>query len=123
MVLKTIEIQPLQGEIWLFDPDPIKGKEIGKKVRPALIISNDSWNKIQTGLVIIIPLTSVHKGISTHIQIDPPEGGLTATSYAVCEQIRAVSRERLIKRLGKINSKAILKKVRSWILDLTYIEE
>jgi mRNA interferase MazF len=76
MASKNIEIHPLQGDIWLFDPDPIKGNEIGKKVRPAVIISNDQWNKIRSGLVILVPMTSVYKGISTHIQIDPPDGGL-----------------------------------------------
>lgn len=122
MASNNTENQPLQGEVWLFDPDPIKGNEIGKKVRPAVIISNDHWNKIRSGLVIIIPLTSVKKGISTHIQIDPPEGGVSVSSFAMCEQIRSISRERLIKKLGKISSKALLKKIRSWILDLTSID-
>lgn len=122
MASNNTENQPLQGEIWLFDPDPIKGNEIGKKVRPVVIISNDHWNKIRSGLVIIVPLTSVNKGISTHIQIDPPEGGVSISSFAMCEQIRSISRERLIKKLGKISSKALLKKIRSWILDLTNID-
>ena len=89
---------PLQGEIWLFDPDPTIGNEIGKKIRPCLIVSNNNWNKIRTGLVIIIPLTSVKKQISTHVQLDPPEGGLTVQSFALCEQIRSISKERLKKR-------------------------
>lgn len=63
--------EPLQGEIWLFDPDPIRGNEIEKKVRPCLIISNNYWNKMKTGLVIVVPLTSVDKKISTHVRILP----------------------------------------------------
>lgn len=113
---------PLQGEIWLFDPDPTIGNEIDKKIRPCLIISSNEWNKIRSGLVIIVPLTSVNKNILTHVQIDPPEGGLSVTSYALCEQVRSMSKERLKTRLGKVQSPSLLKEIRSWILDLTRIE-
>lgn len=102
MVLKMSN--PLQGEIWLFDPDPIKGNEIGKKVRPCLIISNNNWNKVRTGLVIIIPITSAKKDVLTHVRIAPPEGGLQVESFALCEHIRSISRDRLVKRLGYIKS-------------------
>ena len=114
---KMTKIEPRQGEIWLFDPDPIKGNEIGKKIRPCLVISNNVWNKIPTGLVIVVPLTSVKKGISTHVAVIPPEGGLTKESYALCEQIRSISKERLIKKTGMI-SKQTLKEIHSWITDL-----
>jgi mRNA interferase MazF len=112
---------PLQGEIWLFDPDPTIGNEIGKKIRPCLIVSSNSWNKIRSGLVIVVPLTSVKKDIMTHIQINPPEGGLNVVSYALCEQIRSISKERLKKRIGLV-SRSTLGQIRSWILDLTKIE-
>lgn len=119
MVSKAGNTTPLQSEIWLFDPDPTKGNEIGKKARPCLIISNNQWNRIRTGLAIVIPLTSVNKGISTHIKIDPPEGGLSLVSFAMCEQMRSISIERLIKKIGQVRSKKILDQIREWILDLT----
>lgn len=86
-----------------------------------MIISNNIWNKIPTGLVIIIPLTSVKKGISTHVQISPPEGGLSVDSFALCEQIRSISTERLVKKTGAV-SKKTLKEVYSWISDLISLE-
>jgi len=112
---------PRQGEIWLFDPDPTIGREIGKKIRPCLIFSNNVWNKIPTGLVIIIPLTSKKKSISTHVPIDLPEGGLTKESFVLCEHIRSISRERLIKKTGEI-SKKTLSKVHSWVFEILSIE-
>jgi len=118
---KNTKIQPRQGEIWLFDSDPTKGNEIGKKIRPCLVISNNTWNKIPTGLVIVIPLTSKSKGISTHVQIAPPDGGLTIESFALCEQIHSISKERLVKKTG-IVSKKILEEVSSWISDLISLE-
>lgn len=120
---KAGNIFPLQCEIWLFDPDPTKGNEIGKKVRPCLIISNNHWNRIRTGLAIVIPLTSVDRGISTHVRIDPPEGGLSLASFAMCEQMRSISRERLIKKIGQVNSKKIIAQIREWILDLTSFDK
>ena len=113
---------PLQGEVWLFDPDPIIGNELGKKVRPCLIISSNHWNKIRSGLVIVIPMTSVDKSILTHVRIDPPEGGLKTASFALCEHIGSISKERLRKRIGVVKSRAILNEIRTWITDLTRIE-
>lgn len=113
---------PLQREVWLFDPDPIRGKELGKKIRPGVIISHDLMNKGFSGLVFIVPLTSVCKRIESHVAIEPPEGGLTVKSYAVCEQCRSISKDRLIRRMGKITSKKIIQEIRNWILDLTYLE-
>lgn len=118
---KINKLHPKQGEIWLFDPEPTKGNEIGKKIRPCLILSNNVWNKIPTGLAIIVPLTSVKKQISTHIEIIPPEGGLTNVSYVLCEQVRSISRDRLIKKIG-IVSKKTLNEVFSWIIDIISLD-
>lgn len=121
MGLKNTKGVAKQGEIWLFDPDPTKGCEIGKKIRPCLVISNNTWNAIASGLVIVVPLTSVKKQISTHVPIIPPEGGLITESFALCEQIRSISKERLLKRMGVV-SESTLKIVHSWIIDLISLE-
>ncbi len=117
------KINPQQGEIWLFDPDPVKGTEIGKKIRPALIISCDELNSGRSGLVIAIPLTSKYKGIASHVKLEPPEGGVSVQSFVVCEQIRSITKERLIKRMGKIKNPSILREIHSWIMDLIWLED
>lgn len=113
---------PKQGEIWLFDPDPTKGREIGKKVRPALIISSDSFNQGLSELVIIVPMTSKDRGIFSHIRFDPPEGGIKIPSFAICEQVRSISKNRLIKKVGSVKNIMKLIEVQSWINDLIMIE-
>jgi mRNA interferase MazF len=120
MVLK--KNRPLQGEIWLFDPDPIKGNEIGKKVRPSLIVSCNALNKGPAGLVIVVPITSKDKQIPSHICINPPQGGLALKSFAMCEQIRAISKIRLVKKLGQVRSTSLLKEISSWLNDLLWID-
>ncbi len=114
--------RPKQGEIWLFDPDPVKGREIGKKKRPGLILSNNLLNRGPSELTIIVPLTSKDKKIPSHVKIEPPEGGVKVASYAMCEQIRTISRERLIKKYGASCERSTLQEVRSWILDLLWLE-
>lgn len=123
MVWQMSNLKPLQGQIWLFDPDPTKGSEIGKKIRPGVIISHNLMNSGPSGLVFIVPLTSVHKGIASHIKIDPPIGGVSVQSFALAEQMRSIRKLRLVKKLGKIQSLEILNEIRSWILDFTSLEE
>ena len=36
---------PQRGEMWWFDPDPVKGTELGQKVRPAIVVSVDGFNQ------------------------------------------------------------------------------
>lgn len=118
MVLKK---NPKQGEVWLFDP--VKGSEVGKKIRPALIISCNTLNNGQSGLAIIMPMTSKDKGVFCHVKLEPPEGGIEMSSFVMCEQIRAISKDRLVKPLGTIKNISKLREVHSWLADFTWIEE
>ncbi len=91
-----------RGEIWLFDPDPTKGKE-QKKPRPCLILSVDMYNNGPADHLIILPLTTKKKSIPSHIEIKI--SGLKEVSYIMCDQIRCISKERLLiknRRADKI---------------------
>lgn len=90
-----------QGEIWLTDLEPVKGSEQGK-VRPVVIISGDTLNT-NLPIVIACPLSSVLKKIETCVVIKKsPENGLSSDSEIISFQIRTLSKQRLIKKLGKI---------------------
>jgi mRNA interferase MazF len=92
---------PVRGEIWLVDLNPTRGREQGGR-RPGLVVSVDLFNQGPAGLVIVIPITTKEKGIPLHVEIKAPEGGLTKRSFIKCEDIRSVSRERLVQRLGQV---------------------
>ncbi|HAU32060.1 MAG: mRNA interferase [Desulfotomaculum sp. 46_296] len=96
------EKNPLRGEIWFVDLNPIRGHEQAGK-RPALIVSVDLFNSGPAGLIVILPLTTKEKGIPFHVEICPPEGGLKEKSFVKCEDIRSVSRERLLLRIGMVS--------------------
>jgi mRNA interferase MazF len=113
----------LRGDIWLFDPDPIRGREIGKKLRPSLIVSNDTFNNGPAGLIIILPLTTKDKKIPCHVPIHPKDGGVKDHCFAMCEQIRCISKERLITKWGQMGNSEVMRQVAEWIGSLLSLDE
>ena len=94
-----------QGDIWLINLDPTVGAEI-KKIRPAIIVSDDSLGKLP--LKIIVPITDWKERYEIApwmIKLEPnSKNGLTKDSSADCFQVRSVSQERFIKKLGNISA-------------------
>lgn len=87
-------------DVHLINLDPTVGVEI-QKTRPCLIISPDEMNRhIQT--VLIAPLTSMVRNFPS--RVDCKFQG--KTGQIVLDQIRAVDKTRLVKRLGRINEQA-----------------
>ena len=92
-----------RGEVWLVDLDPIEGREQAGR-RPALVVSVDTFNASAAELVSVLPITSKARALRTRIEITPPEGGLSVTSYVIGEQLRTISTRRLLKPLGKVSA-------------------
>ncbi len=93
-------MKPCRGEIWLIDLNPVKGRE-QSGVRPALIVSVDMFNHGYAELLIVLPITSRFKGIPSHVEVN--DAGLSMKSYIKTEDIRSISTERLVKKLGIID--------------------
>lgn len=64
--------EPSRGEIWLVDLNPTRGHE-PTGMRPGLVVSVDLFNHGPAGLVALLPLNSVAKGIPFHIEINPSD--------------------------------------------------
>jgi mRNA interferase MazF len=90
------------GEIWLVDFAPKVGQEIDKK-RPALIVSHDSIGRLR--LKIVVPITDPSAHIqSWHVPIAlDSTSGLTKPSIADCFQIKSISQDRFVRRLGALS--------------------
>jgi len=69
---------------------------------PRPVISVDPFNHGPAGLVIIAPITTRFRDIASYVEVNPPEGGLTARSFIKCEEIRSASKERFVERWGAI---------------------
>lgn len=95
---------PRRGEIYLTALDPTVGREI-QKTRPALIVQNDISNRL-SGVTLVAPITSTVRLPLNPVHVLIPANqttGLAVTSVALFNQIRAVDRVRLIRRLGTID--------------------
>jgi mRNA interferase MazF len=93
---------PLRGEVWNVDLNPTRGRE-QRGSRPALVVSTDRFNRGPAELVVVVPITGTERGIPLHVRFDPPEGGLKKRSFAKCEDVRSVSKERLTRRWGVVS--------------------
>jgi mRNA interferase MazF len=92
-----------RGEVWTVDFDPVRGHEQGG-LRPALVVSTDSFNAGPAALMVVLPITSRGKGIRWHVAIDPPEGGLTVQSFVKCDNVRSISQARLSRHWGIVSA-------------------
>jgi len=99
-------VQPARGEIWTVDLSPTRGCE-QSGTRPALVLSADTFNAGPAELAVVLPLTTKAKGIPFHVEIRPPQGGVSETSYIKCEDIRSISTERLRSRWGAVSSETL----------------
>jgi mRNA interferase MazF len=110
-----------QSEIWLIDLEPTKGAEI-RKQRPAVIVNDDHLGRLP--LKVIVPITDWKE----HYQMAPwmvkieahSHNGLTKTSAADCFQVRSLSEQRLIKKLGHLQDDTLegIKEALRKVLDL-----
>ena len=111
-----------QGEIWLINLDPTIGAEI-KKTRPAVIVSDDALSKLP--LKVIVPITDWkdrYEIAPWMVKIEPNlKNGLSKDSSADCFQVRSVSQERFIKRIGEI-SRIIMDDIRVGLSKVLSIE-
>jgi mRNA interferase MazF len=102
---------PRRGEFIAVDFDPQSGHE-QKGWRPALVISNDLFNKA-TGLCIVCPVTNTRRDYPFHVEI--PEGS-EVTGVVMVEQVKSLEfGARGLKRIGPA-PEAVLEEVLS-ILD------
>lgn len=105
---KTSQVHPKRGEIYLTALDPTLGREI-KKTRPALIVQNDVSNRL-TDITIVAPITSTVRFPLNPVHVLLPADnstGLSVVSVAVFNQIRAVDKLRLIKKLGSVDEETL----------------
>lgn len=83
-------------EVYLVNLDPTVGHEM-KKLRPGVVVSPDEMNRhVQT--VIVAPMTTKGQPYPTRVActFQGKRGQI------VLDQIRAIDRIRLVKRLGKL---------------------
>lgn len=111
-----------RGEIYLVAFDPALGSE-AKKTRPALVLQNDRANRASP-VTIVAPITSKlgPRTYPTDVVIRAPEGGLSIDSAALLNLIRAVDKQRLVKRLGSVSPETMKRVSRAIQVSLGLVE-
>ena len=88
-----------RGDIWWVNFDPASGSET-KKIRPAVIISNDISNMVLSR-VVVVPFTSnISRVYPCNVLVNV--GGTTGKLMA--DQIMTADKSRLKKYIGVLNS-------------------
>ena len=91
-----------RGEVWWTEFDPAKGVEV-RKTRPAIILSVDQINRAR-GSVIVVPLSTAPR---PYPPISVAVSSAGRPSIAKCDQIRAVDKSRLTRRLGVLSQEEL----------------
>jgi mRNA interferase MazF len=90
-----------QREIWMADLNPVKGSE-QQGIRPVVIISGNAMND-NPGICIVCPLSSRIKKYAGCLVLKKDSlNGLETDSEVITFQVRTISGERLIKKIGEI---------------------
>ncbi len=96
-----------QGEVWLINLEPTIGSEI-RKTRPAVIVNDDVIGKLP--LKVIVPITDWKDKYAVApwmVKLVPNRiNKLTKVSTADCFQVRSVSEQRFVKKLGEVDADA-----------------
>jgi mRNA interferase MazF len=90
-----------RGDVYWVNLDPVVGSEIGKR-RPAVILQNELANRTSPTVTIVPLSTRVDRVYPFQVHIPGDESGLGRDSKALCEQIRTVSRTRLLDKAGEL---------------------
>jgi mRNA interferase MazF len=97
-----------RGEIYDARLEPVEGSEQGG-TRPVIIVSRDAINA-NSPVVLAVPCTTyqTNKRIyPTQVLLTPPEGVLSNESIAMADQVRVLSKSRLLRLRGMLRDRTI----------------
>jgi mRNA interferase MazF len=93
-----------RGDVWVATLDPVRGSEQAG-TRPALVFQADPLLVFLRTLGVIPFTTTLRWGqYSFCVRVPAGDGGLPNDSVALCHQIRACDKDRLIRRLGVLSA-------------------
>lgn len=107
-----------RGAVVWVDLDPTRGRE-QQGQRPALVVCNDDYLRAVPDLVIVVPITTTDRGWPHHVTVGGRSTGLSKPSFAMTEQPRTVSRERITRQSGAADADT-LTAVDRWLQDFLF---
>ncbi len=111
---------PTSGDVVDLDLGVPEGREAGFR-HPAVVVTAQRILNAEPSVIHVVPLTSTVRNFDSEVAIEPDgRNGLTFTSAAQCQHLRAVSPRRIASTRGNVGV-ATLAQIRgaiSMILDL-----
>jgi mRNA interferase MazF len=82
---------PRRGDVWLAQLD---------KTRPVIVLTRDPMGRLLNS-VIVAPVTSTVRGLSTEVPVGPDDG-IRQDSVANLDNVQLLARDRLRRRVGQV---------------------
>ena len=95
----------LPGQVVWVDFEPTRGREQGG-LRPAVVVSALRHLQIVTSLAIVVPCTTRDRGWPNHVEVSGLTG-LAERTWAMTEQPRSISRERILRVSGFVDDETL----------------
>lgn len=93
-------------QVWWVNFDPQVGLEQAGR-RPAVVVGSAFACELPNDLVLVVPCTTKNRELPFH----PPLTSLGQPTFAMCDQVKSISRQRLVRQhpggLGKDEVDAI----------------
>jgi len=84
------------------DLSPVRGHKQGG-TRPVLVIQNDVGNEYSSAPIVTAITSQMKKRMPIHVEIATDESGLSKDSIVLLEQIRTLDKERLERKIGRLD--------------------
>ena len=104
-----------RGDVVWADLDPTRGREQSGR-RPVLVIASDLFLEQADSLAIVVPVSSVDRGWPNHVRLRGPALTLPRATFALTEQPRTITRDRITGALGQVDV-ATMREVDLWLRD------
>ncbi len=98
-----------RGEVYDARLETVEGSELGG-TRPVIIVTRDAINAYSP-VVLAVPCTTYKTGkrvYPTQVLIQASNSGLTSDSIAMADQVRVLSKTRLLRLRGILSDEAMI---------------
>ncbi|HVW44132.1 MAG TPA: type II toxin-antitoxin system PemK/MazF family toxin [Amycolatopsis sp.] len=83
----------LPWQVWWADFNPEAGREQAGQ-RPAVVVGSSFACELPNDLVFVVPCTTKDRGLPFHPRLD----SLGQPGFAMCDQLKSISRGRLVRQ-------------------------
>jgi len=92
-----------RGDVVMCDLNPVIGTEQAG-IRPCVVLQIDRANSVSPHTIIAPFTTKIRRTmLASHVLIEAGVGGLSQDSVLLCEQVRVIDKQRIVKVLGRLD--------------------